>query len=160
MGILGRTTGVPASPPDFPLTRRQEAMPQPARYSMIARLVYSALVASVGIATSAALIIRGRTAPTRVPQLLLYAPLVVGAATFGAAFAVRSGIEPPGSGVAEDAWWSVQFPRALVVWALIEGASMFGAAVFLICGAYLPLAPTVVGFLLLALVAPARLAET
>jgi len=134
-------------------------MSQPARYSIIARLVYSALVASVGIATSVALIVRGRSAPTRVPQVLLYAPLIVGAATFAAAFAVRSRIEPPGSGMAEDAWWSQQLPRALVVWALIEGASMFGAAVFLISGAYLPLAPTVLGLLLLALMAPARLAE-
>jgi hypothetical protein len=143
----------------FLTTHWQEPMPLSARYSMVAQLVYTALVASVGIATAAALIVRGRTMPTPAPQLLLYAPLIVAAVTFGAAFAVRARIEPPDPGMSQDAWWAAQLPKALVVWALIEGASMFGAAVFLVTGIYLPLGSTMLGLLLLALMAPARLAK-
>lgn len=73
---------------------------------------------------------------------------------------VRGQIEPIRSRDDRDAWWQATLPKAIVVWALADGAAMAGAVFWLLTGDYVILAVvTGVALALLVMQRPAVLAE-
>lgn len=53
---------------------------------------------------------------------------------------VRARIEPIRSRDDRDAWWQVNLPKAIIVWALADGAAMVGSVFWLLTGDYVILA--------------------
>ncbi len=71
---------------------------------------------------------------------------------------VRGGMDPVGRSDDHDGWWRVNFPRAIVVWALAEGSALAGAVFWVITGDFVILAVvTGVSLALLVLNRPATL---
>ncbi len=84
---------------------------------------------------------------------------VVAAACYGAALLLRSRLIPPAGDQPEHEWWAANQPRAVVLWALIEGGMALGGVIFLLSGD-LPalLGITGAGLLLMLAFTPQRLA--
>lgn len=84
---------------------------------------------------------------------------VVAAGCYTAALLLRGRLDPPAGGESEDHWWAANQPRAVVLWALIEGAMLLGGVLFLLSGD-LPilLGVTGTGLLLMLAFTPQRLA--
>lgn len=79
-------------------------------------------------------------------------------AGYGAALVLRGRIQPPDGGTPEDAWWTANQTRMLLVWALVEGPMLLGGVVYLLQGDLATLVTVVgAGLLLMILHAPARL---
>lgn len=91
--------------------------------------------------------------------LLRYISLGVLVVDLVAAHTFRGRIPPLAPGDNVDAWWEAQLPRALVVWALLESAVLFGAVVHFAVGDWVPLAAAGVALVVLWNARPARLAE-
>ena len=74
---------------------------------------------------------------------------------------VKGQIEPIRSRDDRDAWWQATLPKAIVVWALADGAAMAGSVFWLLTGDYVILAVvTGVSLALLVMHRPAVLEET
>ena len=73
---------------------------------------------------------------------------------------VKGQIEPIRSSDERDAWWGANLPKAIVVWALADGAAMAGAVFWLLTGDWVILAVvTGVALALLVMHRPAVLME-
>ena len=58
----------------------------------------------------------------------------------------------------EEAWWRINLPAAITLWATAEGAALVGAVFHLVSGSPTALAATALGLALLAFSTPASLA--
>ncbi len=128
--------------------------------AVTARIVHLALVMGVLLFLGVAVLLRS-SMPASAPnitQLLQLVAFVVGAAAVGVALVFRGKIPPRQPAESIDAWWQANLSRAILLWALTEGPSLFGVVAFLLTGSYAPLVVTGVGLILLATMAPARLA--
>ncbi|MEO8199478.1 MAG: hypothetical protein ABI679_03050 [Gemmatimonadota bacterium] len=94
------------------------------------------------------------------PEILQYVAYLVAVSGFGMALMLRSRLEPNESGQDEAAWWTINQPKMIVIWALIEGPMLLAGIVFLLQGS-LPVVVAVggCGFLLMLLTAPSRLSR-
>jgi hypothetical protein len=123
------------------------------------RLLFPFLVASLVAFLAAALALRSRLPVVDPVPVLVYAPFLVGAGAFAVALLLRRGLPPSQGEAGADEWWRRNAMRAVLIWALLEGPSTLGVAVYLISGLYLPLVVTGVGLLLFSLTTPARLSQ-
>ncbi len=73
---------------------------------------------------------------------------------------VSGQIEPASTSDDRDAWWQVNLPKAMIVWALADGAATAGAVFWLLTGDYVLLAVvTGVALVLLVMHRPGVLIE-
>lgn len=98
-------------------------------------------------------------APAIPPATLRLAAGAAAAAMYGVALLLRSRLSPPANGQPEDGWWADNQPRAVVLWALIEGGMLLGSVAYLLSGD-LPLLLGIsgAGLVLMLAFTPARLA--
>jgi hypothetical protein len=129
--------------------------PGPAR---AARVVFLAFLSGPLLFTGVALALLPAHEVSNDP-VLLYIPFALAAVLFTGALVIRTRIPPAPSGGAGDDWWRINLPRVTILWAMLEGPSLFGAATYLTLGNLLPLMVTAVGVVLLLLHSPDRVAE-
>jgi hypothetical protein len=129
--------------------------PGPAR---AARIVFLAFLAGPLLFTGVALALLPAHQVSSDP-ILLYIPFALAAVLFTGALVIRTRIPPAPPGAAGDEWWRINLSRVTILWAMLEGPSLFGAAMYLTLGNLLPLMVTAVGVVLLLLHAPDRIAE-
>ena len=132
-----------------------EPQPSPSR---TARLLFLGLLAGPVLFTGIALALLPRQTPVDQP-VLLYMPFSLAAVLFGGGLVIRTRIPPRTPSESEDAWWRANLPRALILWRLLEGPSLFAAVMYLTLGTLLPLLVTATGIAMLMLHAPARLMD-
>jgi hypothetical protein len=70
---------------------------------------------------------------------------------------LRGRIPPLAAGEDEDAWWRGHLPKAIVTWAVVESAVLFGAVVHFVTGDWVPLAVAAAALAVLWAYRPARL---
>jgi hypothetical protein len=121
------------------------------------RLIHLSLVLGVLLFLAVALFVRRgppAVAHPQIPTLVVVAgvPLLILSQLLRARLSSRRTAEP------SDSWWQANLTPAIVVWSLIEGASLLGIVGFWITGNRLPLALTAAGIVLFVLAAPGRLA--
>ena len=122
------------------------------------RLIHLSLLAGVLLFLAVSLFVRSGSpvdGDSRLPLVLLAAslpPLLL-------SLVLKSRIPPRRAAESADAWWQAHYTRAVIVWSLIEGASLLGVVAFWLTGQSLPLAATAAGILLFGLTAPGRLAS-
>jgi hypothetical protein len=129
----------------------------------VARIAHAALLGGAAATTVLLSVVRGVViAPvTAAPiDVLRWVTLGVFVANVVAAQVFRGRIPPLAPGVDEAAWWTQHLAKAIVVWALLEGAALFGAVIHFATGDWVPLGIAAVGLVLLWVVRPARLVET
>ncbi|MGH7560662.1 MAG: hypothetical protein ACRENB_06565 [Gemmatimonadales bacterium] len=94
-----------------------------------------------------------------VPGILRYVLLFAGFTMVALAVLVRSRIVPRSPPEDAGAWWRVNLPRAIVVWALLDTTAALGAASHLLTGDLFGYGVLVAASLAaLAIYTPARLA--
>lgn len=121
------------------------------------RLIHLSLILGVLLFLAVALFVRsGPAAVTgpRIPTLLV----VAGVPILILAQVLRARIAPRRAGERSAAWWQTNLTRAIVVWSLVEAASLLGVVGFWLTGSRLPLALTAAGIVLFVVSAPGRLA--
>lgn len=121
------------------------------------RLIHLSLVLGVLLFLAVALFVRtGPVAITdpRLPTLLV----VAGVPILILAQVLRSRIAPRRAGEPSAVWWQANLTRAILVWSLVEAASLLGIVGFWLTGNRLPLALTAAGVVLFMVSAPGRLA--
>ena len=121
-----------------------------------ARLLFLAFLAGPLLFTGVALALLPPR-PTSTEPILLYVPFALGAVLFSGALVIRTRLPAPPPDGAGDEWWRVNLSRVTLLWALLEGPSLFGAAMYLTLGNLLPLMVTAVGIALLLLHTPDRI---
>lgn len=122
-----------------------------------ARLIHVSLILGVLLFLAVALFVRTGPATVtdpRVPAALI----VVGIPILILAQVLRSRIAPRRAGERPAAWWQANLTRAILVWSLVEAASLLGIVGFWLTGSRLPLALTAAGIVLFVVAAPGRLA--
>lgn len=121
------------------------------------RLIHLSLLAGVLLFLAVALFVRSDASlsgESRIDLILLAVavPLLVLALVLRARIPARRASEQP------DGWWQTHYTRVVILWSLIESASLMGIVGFWLTGNSLPLAATAAGVFLFAITAPARLA--
>jgi hypothetical protein len=89
-----------------------------------AGILHSALTGGLLVITATNFLLRsGAAADIGANQTFVLQPvaLAFGGSGFGAATVIRSRIQPVAPNGSESDWWQSDLPRALTVWALIEG---------------------------------------
>ena len=123
-----------------------------------ARIVYLALIGGVVGATVVFSLVRPVASGPAAP-ILVYIPFAMAVPLFAGALLLAGRLPRPGSTADPDAWWRANLPRALTIWAMLEGPSLYGAVVWPLTDSYLPLAVIAVGLFLFSVTAPRRLME-
>lgn len=124
----------------------------------VVRAVHAALASATVGATG--LLVLLRRAPGIGPApLLLYAVFAIAAIMFAGALVVAGRIPRLAAGEDEAAWWRVTLPRAVAVWAMLEGPAFLAAMAHFLTGSWLPLVVPAVALFLFGLTAPGRLRE-
>lgn len=136
---------------------------QPSPYRA-AQVVHFGMVLGVVIIVLVFTVMRPALAVERMGELTTVFRIVALLALFLTVIVMRlvkAQIEPIRSRDDRDAWWQAVLPKAIVVWALADGAAMLGAVFWLLTGDYLILAVvTGVALAMLVLHRPAVLMET
>jgi hypothetical protein len=132
-------------------------MPATAPDARSIRFIHLSLLAGVLLFLAVALFARSDTpAPgsSRLDVILLVVaiPLLLLSQVLRARLPARRATERA------DDWWQTHYTGAVIVWSLIEGASLMGIVGFWLTGNSLPLAATAGGVVLFMLTAPGRLA--
>ena len=125
--------------------------------SKTVRLVHLSLIAGILLFLGVALVTRKPTAgaadsPLPVIMLAAGVPLLVLSQLVRARIPARLATEPA------DAWWPAHYSRAMIVWSLIEAASLMGLVSFWVTGNQISLGLPAAGLVLFVLTAPGRLA--
>jgi hypothetical protein len=121
-----------------------------------ARLIHFALMGSVTMASLVLALLPAQTAP--VSPLFLYAVFGVAAVLFAGALVISTRLPHEGN-PAPDPWWSQNLPRAIMVWALLEGPSLLGAVAFMLTRNAATLIVPAIGLVLLVILGPSRLEQ-
>lgn len=125
--------------------------------SKTVRLIHLSLLAGILLFLGVALVARKPlpgAADSPLPLIMLAAgiPLLLLSQLLRARIPARPASEPV------DAWWATHYSRAMIVWSLVEAASLMGLVSFWITGNQLSLALPAVGLVLFVVTAPGRLA--
>lgn len=132
-------------------------MPVTTANSQSIRLIHLSLLAGVLIFLAVAHFARPESPPQG--ALRLDVILAVAAApVLLLALVLRARVPARRASESLDSWWSAQGTTAIIVWSLIEGASLMGVVGYWLTGSTLPLAATAAGVFLFAITAPGRLA--
>lgn len=124
--------------------------------SATARIIHLAMLSGVVVLALGLSLVPVPQVEDGVP-LFLYATFGVGAVMFAGAMVIASRLPRDGAARDPEGWWRQNLPRAVVVWAMLDGPSILGALVRFLTGSYLPLVVTGVGVVLFLLLAPSRL---
>lgn len=129
--------------------------------SSAARVVYAGIFTSTIIVSAGALVVRGTLGPLGWSMDLLdYVAIVAGSTALALAGRLRQAIGGRRSGQEADDWWGENAGKALLVWAVLEGAALAGAIVLFATGHVTVLAVLVPLVLAgLVLTSPGRLAR-
>ncbi len=126
----------------------------------LARLLHASLLVTPILFFSIAVFIGSLpSAPTPAsPDVLRWAGLGVGSVLVAVAALLRNTVPQRLADEPIDAWWKVNLPRAIMLWALAETVGVAGAALSLVAGDPLGALPLVLASTLLLLhLSPARL---
>lgn len=134
----------------------------PVSPSIRARIIHGALV--LGILTFGVLAwaLRDRSLPAEVlpNRRVLYIALALLSATlFGGAMFSVARLPAPTGGASEDAWWSANLGRVVVIWALVEAPTLLGVIAYSLTRDFRTLVAPFIGLLLFASYRPGRLTE-
>lgn len=136
--------------------------PPPAAASpgTVARILHASLTAGAAVITGVAWVMRGAFAlPEGTGGAVAFAAYALAASSLLAGLAFRRLIPERAASQEPDAWWRLQLPKAVAVWAIGEGTALLGAVVLAVGGAPVAaLAVVLAGFAVLIATAPARLA--
>lgn len=124
-------------------------------------MLHLALTASAAIFVAMGWFFRGQfLLPAGTTGAVAFAAYALAASGLLAGVALRRLVPERGASESLDAWWRAQLPKALAVWAIGEGTTLFGALVLAV-GAALPAAVIVIlaGLGVLLANAPGRLAS-
>lgn len=129
--------------------------------SSAARVVYAGIFASTIIVSAGALVVRGTLGPLGWSMHLLdYVAIVAGSTALALAGRRRQAIGGRRSGQTDDDWWDANAGKAMLVWAVLEGAALAGAIVLFATGHVTVFAVLVTLVLSgLVLTSPGRLAQ-
>lgn len=126
-----------------------------------ARVLHVALTASAIIFVAMGWYFRGRfLLPAGAAGAVGFAAYALAASGLLAGIALRRLLPERGASESSDAWWRAQLPKAVAVWAIGEGTTLFGSMVLAV-GAAMPAAVVVLlaGFGVLLAHSPGRLAS-
>lgn len=129
--------------------------------SSAARVVYAGIFTSTIIVSAGALVVRGTLGPLGWSMDLLdYLAIVAGSTALVFAGRLRQAIGCRRSGQQAEAWWGENAGKALLLWAVLEGAALAGAIVVFATG-HVAVYTVLVTFVLagLVLTSPGRLAR-
>jgi hypothetical protein len=122
----------------------------------IARILHLALMSSVVLATLVMSVIP--IPGSSLAPLFLYAVFGVAAVLFAGALVISTRLpRTPSQG--KDDWWTQNLPRAIVIWAMLEGPSLLGSIAFLLSRDYTALVVPITGLVLFVVLGPARLEQ-
>lgn len=121
-----------------------------------ARILHLALMSSVVLATFVMSVIP--IPGSSLAPLFLYAVFGVAAVLFAGALVISTRL-PRTASQSTDDWWTQNLPRAIVIWAMLEGPSLLGAIAFLLSRDYTALVVPATGLVLFFVLGPARLEQ-
>lgn len=121
------------------------------------RLIHLSLLAGVLLFLAVAMFVRSSN-PVRAESRLDVVLLAVAVPVLMLALVLKARLPARLASERPDSWWRAHYTQAIIVWSLIEGASLMGIVGFWLTGNSLPLAATAAGVALFALTAPGRLA--
>lgn len=121
-----------------------------------ARVLHLALMGSVVLTTLVLALVPIQAAG--IPPLFLYAVFGVAAVLFAGALVISTRL-PRQPGQTLDDWWTQNLPRAIMMWAMLEGPSLLGAVAFLLSRDFTALIIPATGLVLFMLLGPARLEQ-
>ena len=126
-----------------------------------ARILHLTLTGSTVLMAAVGWALRGRFAtPASATGALAFAAYALAASGFMAGLSLRRLIPARPSSQPELDWWRSHLGKAIAIWAIAETSVLFGAVVLVVSGQALPFAAAAAaGLSLLAVTAPARLAE-
>jgi hypothetical protein len=90
-------------------------------------------------------------------RVLYLGLFLVSATLFGGAVYTVTRFTPPGT--SQDEWWRANLPRAVLVWAMVEGPAIIGTVAYLFTHDFRTLLAPFTGLLLFVHYRPSRLAE-
>jgi hypothetical protein len=128
-----------------------------------ARIIHAALVLGVltfwlvgwYIGQSAA--VPADALPSR--RVLYVALALVSATLFGGAMFTAARLGPIRPGMSQDAWWTQNLGKAIVIWSLVEAPSLLGLVAYTLTRDFRTLIATFIGLLFFASYRPSRLIE-
>jgi hypothetical protein len=124
--------------------------------SQTARILHLALMSSL-VLSSVVLSLVPLT-PSMPSPLFLYAIFGIAAVFFAGAMVISTRLPREGA-TRGDPWWGQNLPRALVIWAMLEGPSMLGAVGFMLTRDITALIIPGIGLLLFVILGPSRLEQ-
>lgn len=127
----------------------------------VARILHASLGAGAVVITAVAWVMRGAfQLPEGTSGAVAFAAYALAASGLLAGLAFRRLIPERGASQDADAWWRLQLPKAVAVWAIGEGTALLGAVVLAVGGPPVAaLAVVLAGFAVLIATAPGRLAS-
>lgn len=127
------------------------------------RMIHLALMAGVALVVVVLTFLRtsglGVALEGSAAQLLRYVGLAILLANALLAQVMRRNIPPLPMGADDGQWWREHLGRAIVVWALLEGAALVQAVFYYLTGDLVLLGLAVIGLFLLWMARPSRLLE-
>lgn len=136
-------------------TKRQSGQPTAATAQVVHLSLLLGILSFLGVIVLGGV---GPSAPVELPFLIVVVP-VVAFSSWLAAFLFATKLPSRTAGTSADEWWSANFPKAIVIWALIEGPTVLATVALFLGGARFMYIWIGLGLLLLLMHAPTRLAD-
>jgi hypothetical protein len=92
-------------------------------------------------------------------RVLYVALALVSATLFGGAMFTAARLGPIRPGISQDAWWSQNLGKAIVIWSLVEAPSLLGLIAYTLTRDFRTLIATFIGLLFFGSYRPSRLIE-